>query len=96
MPTSIFVDVHTLDDVLYEGSIVLNNGPCVGYLQSSNTIKWLSYSKAIERSLCIGSYLWTTARLTPMQSNVAILSSVLAIDNVERIKSCQNELLRND
>ncbi|CAF4114551.1 unnamed protein product, partial [Adineta steineri] len=71
-------NVRTLGDVLYEGRTASNNGSCVGILQSSNStksIKWLSYSMAIERSLMIGSYLWKSANLTPMQSKVAIMSS---------------------
>ena len=132
-------NVRTLGDVLYEGSAASNNGPCVGLLKSLNntkSIEWLSYSMAIERSLKIGSYLWTNTQLTPMQSKVAIMSSnrpeylffenacymygfilvnlytsydsstvksildrtqveVLVVDNLERIQSCQNELLQN-
>ncbi|CAF0990252.1 unnamed protein product [Adineta steineri] len=133
-------NVRTLGDVLYEGRTASNNSSCVGILQSSNStksIEWLSYSMAIERSLMIGSYLWKSANLTPMQSKVAIMSSnrpeylfveqacymygfilvnlytsydpaavmnllhrtkaeILVVDNIERIKSCQNELLQNN
>ncbi|CAF1413580.1 unnamed protein product [Adineta steineri] len=132
-------NVRTLGDILYEGRTASNNGSCVGILQSSNStksIEWLSYSMAIERSLMIGSYLWKSANLTPMQSKVAIMSSnrpeylfveqacymygfilvnlytsydpaavmsllhrtkaeILVVDNIERIKSCQNDLLQN-
>ncbi|CAF2640929.1 unnamed protein product [Rotaria sp. Silwood2] len=71
-------NVRTLGDVLYEGRIASNNGPCVGIVQLSNRtepIQWLSYSMVIERSQIIGSYLWTLAKLTPMQSKVTIISS---------------------
>ncbi|CAF4948113.1 unnamed protein product [Rotaria sp. Silwood1] len=133
-------NVRTLGDVLYEGCVASNNGQCVGILQSSNStesIQWLSYLTVIERSRIIGSYLWTSAKLKPMQSKVAIISSnrpeylfveqacymygfilvnlytsydsatimsllnrtkaeVLVVDNIERIQSIQNDLLKND
>jgi long-chain acyl-CoA synthetase len=71
-------DVQTLGDALNEGYIISNDGPCVGAFQSSNgvnSIQWLSYSKVMEQSRYIGSYLWTKTQLIPMQSKVAILSS---------------------
>ncbi|CAF1576842.1 unnamed protein product [Adineta ricciae] len=130
-------NVRTLGDTLYEGRTASNDGPCVGTLQKSNTIDWLSYSKVIERSRLIGSYLWTTTNLTPNESKVAIMSlnrpeylfieqacymygfvlvnlytsyepatvmnllerttaDVLVIDDIERIRSYQNQLLKND
>jgi long-chain acyl-CoA synthetase len=71
-------NVRTLGDALDEGNLASNDGPCVGYLQPSNgteSLQWLSYSTVIERSRCIGSYLWIKTKLIPMQSKVAILSS---------------------
>ncbi|CAF1290437.1 unnamed protein product, partial [Didymodactylos carnosus] len=71
-------NVRTLGDALYEGYVASNDGPCVGYLESSNdteSLQWLSYSTVMERSRYIGSYLWTKTKLTPMQSKVAIISS---------------------
>ncbi|CAF3868924.1 unnamed protein product [Rotaria sordida] len=133
-------NVRTLGDVLYEGCDASNNGPCVGIIQSTNSpdsIEWLSYSMVIEQSRMIGSYLWTLAKLTPIQSKVAIISSnrpeylfveqacymygfilvnfytsydsatimnllhrtkaeILVVDNIERIQSIQDDLLKND
>ncbi|CAF1367080.1 unnamed protein product [Rotaria magnacalcarata] len=133
-------NARTLGDALYEGCAASNDGPCVGIVQPLNStepIKWLSYSTAIERSRIIGSYLWTFGKLTPMKSRVAIISSnrpeylfvqqgcsmygftlvnlytsydsatimslldrtktdVLVVENIERIKSFENELLKSD
>ena len=132
-------NARTLGDVLYEGYDASNDGPCVGILQSSGdkqSLEWLSYSVAIDRSRSIGSYLWETAELTPMQSKVAIISSnrpeylfveqacymygfilvnlytsyepatilsllnrtqseILVVDNLDRIKSIEKDLLKN-
>ncbi|CAF3778497.1 unnamed protein product [Rotaria sp. Silwood1] len=71
-------NVRTLGDVLEEGCVASKDGPCLGHLQSSGSVKsveWLSYSMVIERSCYIGSHLWSTVKLTPMQSKVAIISS---------------------
>ncbi len=133
-------NVRTLGDALDEGCAASNDGPCVGYIQSSNgteSLEWFSYSTVIERSRCIGSYLWTKSKLTPKQSKVVFLSSnrpeyffaeqgcymygfivislyttydaaaiqnvlqrtqaeVLFIDNIERIRSFQDQLLNNN
>jgi long-chain acyl-CoA synthetase len=134
-------NVRTLGDGLNEGYIISKDGPCVGIFQSSddgvNSMQWLSYSKVIEQSEYIGSYLWTKLKLTPVQSKVVILSSnrsdylfveqacymygfivislyttydaaaiqnvlqrtqaeVLVIDNIERIRSFQDQLLNNN
>jgi long-chain acyl-CoA synthetase len=73
-----YPNARTIGDALHEGYLASNDGPCVGYLQPSNgteSLQWLSYSTVIERSRCIGSYLWTKTKLTPTQSKVAILSS---------------------
>jgi long-chain acyl-CoA synthetase len=71
-------NAQTLGDSLNEGYIITKDGPCVGTYKSSNgtnSIEWFSYSKVIQQSQLIGSYLWTKTKLTPMQSKVAILSS---------------------
>jgi long-chain acyl-CoA synthetase len=71
-------DVRTLGDALHEGYVVSNDGPCVGYLESSNgidSLQWLSYSTVIQRSRYIGSYLLARTKLTPTKSVVAFLSS---------------------
>ncbi|CAF0980465.1 unnamed protein product [Didymodactylos carnosus] len=71
-------NVRTLGDALYEGYVVSEDGPCVGFFQPSNStesLQWLSYSMVLERSRFIGSHLWTVTRLIPMQSKVAIISS---------------------
>ena len=132
--------VRTLGDALQEGYIASKDGPCIGTVQSAgeaSVLQWLTYSKVIERSQYIGSYLWSKTKPTPMKAKVAILSSnrpeylfveqgcymyglvvislyttydaatilkvlqrtqadILVIDNLERIKSFQNELLSND
>ncbi|CAF4040789.1 unnamed protein product [Rotaria sordida] len=133
-------NVRTLGDTLNEGYVTSNDGPCVGIIQSSNginSLQWLPYSKVIEKSRCIGSYLWVETKLTPMQSKVAILSAnraeylfveqacyqygfivvslyttydsatilnilqktqveVLVVDNLERIRTIQNDLFNNN
>lgn len=74
---TIHPNVRTLGDSLNEGCNNSKDGPCVGILQSSNginSLQWLSYSKVIEKSQYIGSYLWTNTKLIPMQSKVAIIS----------------------
>ena len=71
-------NVRTLGDALDEGRAVSNDGPCVGVVQSDNgkdSIQWLSYSKVIEQSRYIGSYLWTKTKLIPNKSKVVIISS---------------------
>ena len=71
-------NVHTLGDALHEGYVVSNDGPCVGYFQSLNgteSLQWYSYSKVIEQSRYIGSYLLERTKLIPKQSKVAIISS---------------------
>ena len=74
---TIYPNVRTLGDALYEGCVNSNDGPCVGVVNSLNnpeSLQWLSYSMVIERSRYIGSHLWTVANLTPMQSKVSIIS----------------------
>jgi long-chain acyl-CoA synthetase len=73
-------NVRTLGDALHEGYIISKDGPCVGVFQSlpgdtTTSLKWFSYSKVMEQSRYIGSYLWKKTKLIPMQSKVAILSS---------------------
>lgn len=70
--------VKTLGDALDEGRLYSNDGPCVGYIDASNTnnsLKWLSYSQVTEKSRIIGSYFWKQFNLQPNESKVAILSS---------------------
>jgi len=69
--------VQTLGDVFYNGYSVSNNGPCLTDVDLSNKVSpvhWIPYSTALERIRYIGSHMWTEAKLTPMQSKVAILS----------------------
>ncbi|CAF1510850.1 unnamed protein product [Adineta steineri] len=71
-------DVRTLGDALREGYIISKDGPCVGTFETSgstNFIKWLPYSKVMEQSQYIGSYLLSKLKLIPMKSKVAILSA---------------------
>jgi long-chain acyl-CoA synthetase len=71
-------NVRTLGDALQEGYVASNDGPCVGFLQSSNgteSLQWLSYSTVMERCRYIGSYLLTKTKLIPKQSKVATISS---------------------
>ncbi|UJR32742.1 hypothetical protein I4U23_020201 [Adineta vaga] len=133
-------EVRTLGDALQEGYLASKDGSCIGTVKSTNgtdSLQWLSYSKVMEQSQYIGSYLWTKTKLIPMKSKVVFLSSnrpeylfveqgsymygfvvislyttydtatilnvlkrtqadVLVIDNLERIKSFQNELLNNN
>jgi len=75
---TIFPNVQTLGDVFYHGYSVSNNGPCLSNVDLSNKISpvhWISYSMALERIRYIGSHIWTKAKLIPMQSKVAILST---------------------
>jgi acyl-CoA synthetase (AMP-forming)/AMP-acid ligase II len=75
---TIYPNVQTLGDVFYRGYTVSNNGPCIAFLESTNKaepLHWISYSIALERIRLIGSHLWTEAKLTPMKSTVAIISS---------------------
>jgi len=70
-------NIKTLGDIFYEGYSVSNNGPCITNVDLSNKdspLHWISYSTALERIRYIGSHIWTQAKLTPMQSKVAILS----------------------
>lgn len=70
--------VQTLGDVFYRGYSVSNNGPCmtnVDLAKKSAPLHWISYGTALERIRYIGSHMWTAAKLTPMQSKVAILST---------------------
>ena len=74
---SVFPTVQTLGDFFYHGYDASKNGPCIANLGSgakTETLKWISYSTALEKIRLIGSHLWTEARLTPMQSTVAIIS----------------------
>ncbi|CAF1331703.1 unnamed protein product [Rotaria sordida] len=74
---SIIPNVHTLADILDHGQAVSNDGPCFGYVQLENKaepIRWLSYSMVSEQARCVGSYLQTKAKLTPMDSKIAIMS----------------------
>jgi len=69
--------VQTLGDVFYHGYSNSNNGPCLTNVDLSNKVSpvhWIPYSTALERIRYIGSHIWTEAKLTPMQSKVAILS----------------------
>lgn len=69
--------VQTLGDVFCHGYTASNNGPCIAYLNTdgnSEPLHWISYSMALEKIRLIGSHLWTDAKLTPMKSNVAIIS----------------------
>jgi long-chain acyl-CoA synthetase len=74
---TIYPNVQTLGDVFYHGYSVSNNGPCLTDVDLSNKVSplhWISYGTALERIRYIGSHIWTQAKLTPMQSKVAILS----------------------
>jgi acyl-CoA synthetase (AMP-forming)/AMP-acid ligase II len=74
---TIYPSVQTLGDVFYHGYSISNNGPCLTNVDLSNKISplhWISYSIALEQIRSIGSHLWTEAKLTPMQSKVAIIS----------------------
>jgi hypothetical protein len=74
---TIYPSVQTLGDVFYHGYSISNNGPCLTNVDLSNKISplhWISYSIALEKIRYIGTHLWTTAKLTPMQSKVAIIS----------------------
>ena len=71
-------NIQTLGDIFYQGYSVSNNGPCLTSIDLSNKdvpMHWISYATALERIRYIGSHIWTKAKLTPMQSKVAILSS---------------------
>jgi long-chain acyl-CoA synthetase len=71
-------NVKTLGDIFYQGYSVSSNGPCVTDVDLSNEVaptNWISYGTALERIRYIGSHIWTRAKLTPMQSKVAILSN---------------------
>jgi acyl-CoA synthetase (AMP-forming)/AMP-acid ligase II len=75
---SIYPTVQTVGDVFYHGYSASNNGPCVAFLDPANKsepLHWITYSMALERIRFIGSHLWTEAKLTPMKSTVAIISS---------------------
>lgn len=131
-------NVQTLGDIFFRGYDNSTNGPCLTNVDLSNKAaptNWISYGTALERIRYIGSHLWTNAKLIPMQSKVAILSSnraeyifvehacymygftviglyttydaktvlsllermnteVLVVDNLDRINSYKNELVR--
>lgn len=75
---TIYPNVKTLGDVFYHGYTFSNDGPCLTNVDLSNEVSpvhWISYSAALERIRYIGSHIWTRAKLTPMQSKVAILST---------------------
>lgn len=75
---TLFPTVKTLGDVLQHGFLQSNDGPCMGYIDERNekeTISWIPYSTALQRTRFIGSHLWTHARLTPMKSIVVVISS---------------------
>jgi hypothetical protein len=135
----IFPTVQTLGDVFYNGYSLSENGPCASNVDFSNKVlplQWISYSMALERIRYVGSYLWTDAKLTPLQSKVAIMSlnrpeysfveyacysygftivglytsydsttvlsmlkktkaEVLVVDNLDRIKSYQDQLFQD-
>ena len=74
---TIHPNVQTLGDVFYNGYTASNNGPCVAYVDPTNTkepIRWINYAMALEHIRFIGSHLWTDVKLTPMKSTVAIIS----------------------
>lgn len=69
--------IQTLGDVFYNGYTASNNGPCVAYVDPTNTkepIRWINYAMALENIRFIGSHLWTDVKLTPTKSTVAIIS----------------------
>ena len=75
---SVCPNVQTLGDIFCRGYADSNNGPCLTDVDLSNKTaptNWISYGTALERIRYIGSHMWTKAKLTPMQSKVAILSS---------------------
>jgi acyl-CoA synthetase (AMP-forming)/AMP-acid ligase II len=75
---TLYPTVQTLGDVFSHGYSASNNGPCIAFLDPANKTKqldWIPYSTALERIRFIGSHLWTEAKLTPMKSTVAIISS---------------------
>jgi non-ribosomal peptide synthetase component E (peptide arylation enzyme) len=75
---TVYPSIQTLGDVFYHGYSASNNGPCIAYIDPTNKaepLHWISYSIALERIRFIGSHLWTEAKLTPMKSTVAIISS---------------------
>lgn len=75
---TIYPNVKTLGDVFYQGYTESNDGPCLTNVDLSNKespVHWISYSAALERIRYIGSYMWTKAKLIPMESKVAILST---------------------
>jgi acyl-CoA synthetase (AMP-forming)/AMP-acid ligase II len=77
-PKTFYPTVQTLGDVFYHGYSASNNGPCIAYVDPTNKtepLHWIPYSTALERIRFIGSHLWTEAKLTPMKSTVAIISS---------------------
>ncbi|UJR13008.1 hypothetical protein I4U23_000034 [Adineta vaga] len=77
---SMYPHVCTLGDLLHQGLIESNDGPCIGRLVLDQTtptteIEWFSYSEIIERSRVIGTHLWSSLNLTPMVSKVATIST---------------------
>jgi long-subunit acyl-CoA synthetase (AMP-forming) len=74
---TIHPNVQTLGDIFYQGYSTSNDGPCIAFVDPSNKaqpLHWISYSMALERIRLVGSHLWTEAKLTTMQSKVAIIS----------------------
>ena len=75
---TIYPNVQTLGDVFYSGHSASKNGPCIAYVDPTNTaepLHWINYAMALERIRLIGSHLWTDVGLIPMKSVVAIISS---------------------
>ena len=75
---TVYPNVQTLGDIFYRGYDFSNNGPCLTDVDLSNKTaltNWISYGTALERIRYIGSHMWTKAKLIPMKSKVAILSS---------------------